>query len=53
MVCSERPKGFSPQAAAIIPADVAVTLKEIGSAFGATADRLDRLINWLEPGRCS
>lgn len=50
--CSVRPKGFSPQAVAIIPADVASTLVEIGVAFGATADRLDRLVNWLEPGSC-
>lgn len=52
LVCSERPKGFSPQAVAIIPKDVAGVLVDIGVAFGATADRLDRLINWLEPGTC-
>lgn len=38
---------------AIIPRDVSQKLTEIGVAFGATADRLDRLINWLEPGKCS
>jgi hypothetical protein len=28
------------------------TFKRIVSAFGASADQLDALINWLVPDRC-
>lgn len=50
--CSERPMGFSPVASAKMAPEMQATLKRVGTAFGATADQLDALINWLAPEKC-
>lgn len=52
MKCSERPTGFAPDAMARMNTEMQVTLKKVGTAFGASADQLDALINWLAPGKC-
>ena len=52
LACAERPKGFPADAAALLPKPVRDALARLARAFGANADRQDRLINWNAPGSC-
>lgn len=52
MACADRPEGFPADAAGVLPASVRAALARIAIAFGANADRQDRLINWQRPGTC-
>jgi hypothetical protein len=52
MVCAQRPVGFSSDASGVLPPSVRAKLAELMEAFGANADRLDRLTNFIKPGSC-
>lgn len=52
--CAERPAGLpeDPALVAQIPAAIRAGVIRMAQAFGANADRLDRLVNWNVPGQC-
>jgi len=52
LVCAERPEGFPAYSAAVLTRPVRDALIRLALAFGRNADRLDRLVNFNEPGTC-
>ena len=54
LTCAERPTGLpeDPELIAQIPSRLRAGIIRLARAFGANADRLDRLIDWNDPGTC-
>lgn len=54
LACAERPAGLpeDPNLIAQIPTRLRAGIIRLAQAFGANADRQDRLIDWTAPGTC-
>lgn len=54
LACAERPEGLPEDASLIaqIPTRLRAGIIRMARAFGANADRHDRLSNWVVPGSC-
>ena len=54
LVCADRPDGLpeDPDLIAQIPTRLRAAIIRLARAFGANADRQDRLIDWHAPGSC-
>lgn len=54
MTCADRPAGLpeDPDLVAQIPSGLRAGIIRLARAFGANADRVDRLTNWISPGSC-
>lgn len=54
LACAERPDGLpeDPELIAQIPSRLRAGIIRLARAFGANADRQDRLIDWNAPGTC-
>ena len=54
LACADRPEGLpeDPDLIAQIPTRLRAGIIRLARAFGANADRLDRLIDWNAPGTC-
>lgn len=54
LACAERPAGLpeDPELIAEIPSRLRAGIIRLARAFGANADRHDRLIDWNAPGTC-
>lgn len=54
LACADRPAGLpeDPALIAQIPTTIRAGIIRLARAFGANADRQDRLINWSAPGTC-
>lgn len=55
ITCAERPAGLpeDPDLIAQIPSRLRAGIIRLARAFGANADRQDRLIDWNAPGTCN
>lgn len=55
LACADRPEGLpeDPDLIAQIPTRLRAGIIRMARAFGANADRLDRLIDWNAPDTCS
>lgn len=55
LACAERPAGMpeDPDLIAQIPTRLRAAIIRLARAFGANADRQDRLIDWNAPGTCT
>lgn len=55
LACADRPAGLpeDPDLIAQIPTRLRAAIIRLARAFGANADRQDRLIDWNAPGTCS
>lgn len=55
MLCADRPEGLpeDPDLIAQIPTRMRAGIIRLARAFGANADRLDRLVDWTTPGTCA
>jgi hypothetical protein len=54
LACADRPEGLpeDPDLIAQIPTRLRAGIIRLARAFGANADRLDRLIDWNAPATC-
>lgn len=54
LACADRPAGLpeDPALIAQIPTAIRAGIIRLARAFGANADRQDRLVNWSTPGAC-
>ncbi|WP_294266376.1 hypothetical protein [uncultured Sphingomonas sp.] len=54
LACADRPAGLpeDPALIAQIPTAIRAGIIRLARAFGANADRRDRLVNWWTPGAC-
>ncbi|WP_018250781.1 hypothetical protein [Sphingomonas melonis] len=54
LACADRPAGLpeDPDLIAQIPTRLRAAIIRLARAFGANADRQDRLIDWHAPGSC-
>lgn len=54
MTCADRPAGLpeNPDLIAQIPSGLRAGIIRLARAFGANANRVDRLTNWISPGSC-
>lgn len=50
--CPERPEGFTADAWAVMPDSVREAVIRLAKAFGANAERQERLIAWERPAGC-
>jgi hypothetical protein len=54
LACADRPAGLpeDPALVAQIPTRARAGIIRLARAFGANANQLDRLIDWIAPGSC-